>query len=323
MKDGVSGSDVLQQVARMLVGCVPHNDALGLGVRHFGHGRAETTLPWAAQLVGDPRTGVLHGGAITSTIDATCGAAVFAALRAPAPIATLDLRVDYLRPARPGEDVLCDATCDKVTRHVAFTRATAHHGDPGDPIATAAGAFMVFRRGRTFTPDAAAPAARSEPVAVVDEPRVEEPPAGEASFDDALAAAREHGDVDALVRTIPYAEFLGLRARAGAEGRTMVLPFRARNIGDSSLPALHGGTLGALLEAAALFEVFTAQPRHALPRTINVTIDFLRSGRPVDTYAMAEVIRAGRRVATVHARAWQGDSAAPVATAQVHALLAE
>jgi acyl-coenzyme A thioesterase PaaI-like protein len=108
----------------------------------------------------------------------------------------------------------------------------------------------------------------------------------------------------------------------------MVMPFRARNVGDSSLPALHGGTLGALLEAAALFELFAVQasssaPGEALPRTINVTFDFQRSGRPVDTFAVAEVIRAGRRVATVHARAWQDDPKAPVATAQMHALLAE
>jgi uncharacterized protein (TIGR00369 family) len=325
----VSGPDVLSLVTRMLVDRVPHNAALGLHVRHFGGGRAETTLPWAEHLVGDPRTGVLHGGAITSTIDATCGAAVFAGLRAPTPIATLDLRVDYLRPARPGEAVLCDATCDKVTRHVAFTRATAHHGDPREPIATAAGAFMVFRRGRAFSSETAAPA---EPRAEAPAEETAEKARADIAFDDALAAARAGGDVDPLVHAIPYARFLGLRAEAGAAGnesaRAMVMPFRARNVGDSSLPALHGGTLGALLEAAALFELFAFQasssaPGEALPRTINVTFDFQRSGRPVDTFAVAEVIRAGRRVATVHARAWQDDPKAPVATAQMHALLAE
>lgn len=332
MKVGVSEADVLAQVARMLVGQVPHNEALGLHVRRFGHGRAETTLPWAARLVGDPRTGVLHGGALTSTIDATCGAAVYAALRAPTPIATLDLRVDVLRPARPGEDVLCDATCDKVTRHVAFTRATAHHGDPGDPIATAAGAFMVFRRGRGPVRARSEPAASAADTGDAAKSPLDPAPVSGASFDDVLAAAREHGHMDALLRAIPYAQFLGLRAHHGEHGRTVVLPFAERNVGDATLPALHGGTLGALLESAALFELFAAQGRgdgsgdasgDPLPRTINVTIDYLRSGRPVDTFAVAEVIRAGRRVATVHARAWQDDPAAPVATAQVHALLAE
>jgi uncharacterized protein (TIGR00369 family) len=96
--------------------------------------------------VGNPATGVLHGGAITSLMDACCGAAVFMKLARPTPIATLDLRIDYLQPATPGLDVLARCECFRVSRNVAFVRGIAHHDDPGEPIAAAAGAFMLSTR---------------------------------------------------------------------------------------------------------------------------------------------------------------------------------
>jgi acyl-coenzyme A thioesterase PaaI-like protein len=89
----------------------------------------------------------LHGGAITSLLDACCGAAVFMKLGVPAPIATLDLRIDYLRMAEPKRDVLCKCECYKITRSVAFVRGIAYHDDEKDPIAAAAGSFILQGRG--------------------------------------------------------------------------------------------------------------------------------------------------------------------------------
>ena len=106
-------------------------------------GSARMRLPYSADLVGNPDTGVLHGGAITSLMDACCGAAVFMKLIMPVPIATLDLRIDYLRPADPGRDVLAHATCFRLTRNVAFVRGIAYVDDEADPVAAAAGAFML------------------------------------------------------------------------------------------------------------------------------------------------------------------------------------
>jgi uncharacterized protein (TIGR00369 family) len=100
-------------------------------------------LPYRADLVGNPDTGVLHGGVITALLDAASGASVFAALTTWAPIATLDLRIDYLRAAAAGQNVTCRATCYKLTRNVAFTRAVAYHDDETDPIASAVGTFML------------------------------------------------------------------------------------------------------------------------------------------------------------------------------------
>lgn len=125
---------------------VPHNTALGIQYREVGKGEACAELPYDEKLVGNPDTGVLHGGAITALLDAVSGASVFAKLTTPVPIATLDLRIDYLRPAEPHQTVICKATCYKVTKNVAFTRAVAYHADPADPIAQAVGTFMVSTR---------------------------------------------------------------------------------------------------------------------------------------------------------------------------------
>lgn len=105
-------------------------------------------LPYDEKLVGNPDTGVLHGGAITALLDACSGAAVFAALTEWSAIATLDLRIDYLRGGDPGRDITCRAHCYRVTRNVAFTRAVAYHDDEADPIATSAGTFMLGTKAR-------------------------------------------------------------------------------------------------------------------------------------------------------------------------------
>lgn len=127
-------------------GHVPHNVALGTTIDALRPGEAELRLPWKPELVGDPTRGVLHGGAITALLDATAGAAVFMALREPVPIATLDLRIDYLRAAIPHVDVVARAVCHRVTRHVAFARCEAFQRDADgqeQAVALANGSFMV------------------------------------------------------------------------------------------------------------------------------------------------------------------------------------
>ena len=103
-------------------------------------------LPYRADLVGDPETGVLHGGVVTTLLDACCGASVFMKVKADIPIATLDLRIDYMAPATPSLDLFARAECYRITRNVAFVRATAFHDDESAPIAMSAGTFMVDTR---------------------------------------------------------------------------------------------------------------------------------------------------------------------------------
>jgi uncharacterized protein (TIGR00369 family) len=134
---------------RSFVEGIPHNRALGMKVLSISRAEAIFALPYAAKLVGNPDTGVLHGGAITALLDAASGAAVFAALTDWVPIATLDLRIDYLRAAEPGHDVVARATCYKLGKNVAFTRAIAYHQDAAAPhaepdlIASSVGTFML------------------------------------------------------------------------------------------------------------------------------------------------------------------------------------
>jgi uncharacterized protein (TIGR00369 family) len=128
---------------------IPHNAALGIELLDFDRapGMASMRLPYSAKLVGNPETGVLHGGAITALVDATCGAAVFLGMQPFRPIATLDLRIDHLAAVPPDQAVVCRAHCVKVTRHAAFARAVAFVDEPGgerDPVATAAATFMIF-----------------------------------------------------------------------------------------------------------------------------------------------------------------------------------
>lgn len=125
---------------------VPHNRALGMEILDMRKAEAVFRLPYDEKLVGNPDTGVLHGGVITALLDGASGAAVFATLEDFVPIATLDLRIDYLQPAEVGKAVIARAHCYKLTRNVAFTRAVAFHDDEHDPIAHSVGTFMVSTR---------------------------------------------------------------------------------------------------------------------------------------------------------------------------------
>ena len=122
---------------------MPHGREIGMRLHRSSKGHAHLSVPYDERLVGDPQTGVLHGGVITALLDSACGAAVLSAASNPAVTATLDLRIDYMRPATAGQTVHAKAECYRMTRSIAFTRAVAYHTDPDDPIASAAGSFIV------------------------------------------------------------------------------------------------------------------------------------------------------------------------------------
>jgi len=130
-----------------------------------------------------------------------------------------------------------------------------------------------------------------------------------------MAAAKASHDYQKLIDLIPYAGFLGLTAAMQGDELITTMRYGDHLIGNPALPALHGGTLGALLESAAIFELLCRAETVVLPKTITLTIDYLRSGAPVDTYALGVVTRQGRRVTNVRMEAWQTDRRAPVATA--------
>lgn len=130
------------------------------------------------------------------------------------------------------------------------------------------------------------------------------------------------GTVASLSQTIPYAAVIGLETVEDETGLLTILRHRSSNIGNTQIPALHGGVVGALLEHAAIFHLLYAAEGDAFPKIVNISIDFLRSSRPADTFARGTLVKQGRRIANVRVAAWQDDPAKPVAAAHVHLLMA-
>jgi len=131
------------RIARQFIGAIPHAQALGLELLEVGDGMATIRMPYAQDLVGEPTTGVIAGGAVSAMMDTCCGAAVIAHPDNPGVTATIDLRIDYMRAATPGQAITTRATCYHITRSVAFVRADAWDDDVERPVASTTGAFTV------------------------------------------------------------------------------------------------------------------------------------------------------------------------------------
>lgn len=129
--------------------------------------------------------------------------------------------------------------------------------------------------------------------------------------------------LSAALARIPYAGFLGVRAELKGDELTLVLPFGEHLIGNPMLPALHGGVVGALMELTAITQLAIASKSAKFAKTIDIGVDYLRSGKPVDTYARARVVKIGRRIANIQAEAWQNERSQPIAAMHGHFLVAE
>jgi uncharacterized protein (TIGR00369 family) len=265
----------------------------GLKLDRAAPGEAWSSLPYRPVFVGDTGTGVLHGGVVTAMLDETCGMAVQLALDGTRAIATLDLRIDYQKPATPGLDIKAHSVCYRVTRSIAFVRATAYQDAEDDPVATATACFMVGANRTNMLTDI--PKDRRAP------------PTLEAPDDPAGPFANS-----------PFARCLGIRV---GDGGTLVMPFSPRIIGNPILPAIHGGMTGAFLETTAIVGLTRELGLSALPKPIGLTINYLRSGRALDSHANVSIVKQGRRVVAFEAKAWQDDPTKPIASAFGHFML--
>jgi uncharacterized protein (TIGR00369 family) len=265
----------------------------GLRLDRFARGEAWTSLPYRPVFIGDIKTGVLHGGVVTAMLDESCGMAVQLALDGTRAIATLDLRIDYQKPATPGLDIKAHSICYRVTRSIAFVRSTAFQGSEDDPVATATACFMIGANRTNMM--------------------------SEERLNDGVRPLLEAPeDPTSIFANSPFARFLGIRA---GNGDTLVMPFSPRIIGNPMLPAIHGGMTGAFLETSAIFGVTRELGVSAMPKPIGLTINYLRSGRALDSHAKVSIVKQGRRIVAFEAQAWQDDATKPIASAFGHFML--
>lgn len=141
---------------------------------------------------------------------------------------------------------------------------------------------------------------------------------------EARLRARAAGDFAPLIARVPYAAWIGITGCIEPDGALkLTLPFKPMLVGNPVLPAIHGGVIAGFMESAAMLDLLLRIDEDRVPKSIDFSIDYLRSARAVDSHASCAVERLGRRVAQVQIRCWQDDEAAPVAVARAHFLLAE
>ena len=133
----------LENLRQMMTAGIPHMAAVGLDVMSIDEDGILARSPHRPDFVGDPDTGVVHGGIVTVLLDSLSGMCVLPTLAKAMQVATLDLRIDYLKPAAPAYDIFASVHCYKTTRNIAFTRGVAYQGRIDDPIAHATGSFML------------------------------------------------------------------------------------------------------------------------------------------------------------------------------------
>jgi len=290
---------------RKYVSRAPHMRDIGMAVTALGADRGTMVLPDRPDWLGDPARGLLHPGPLIVLADSACGLAVGAAMTQPTPYATLDLRMDYLRPAGPGHDLHCEAHCYRMTRSVAFVRGEVWQRDRADPVAGVQATFMLSTPAGTHPSQHAAQRAAAEAP-----PPVWTAPTG----DDPVLDQAE----------VPYVQYLGLRLARGGDQPLFRMPYDEKLIGNPRLPALHGGVVAGFAETAATLHLIRTLGGAKFPKCIDFSIDYLRAGRPEATYAACEVVRQGARVALVQVRCWQGRGPEqPIVVARGHFLLTE
>jgi len=323
-------SDIFDFLRRTYVERTPHMVEAGMQITSIERARGTMTLPAREQWIGDPVRGLLHPGPIIVLADSCCGLAVGAALDTDLTYATLDLRMDYLRAAVPDQDVHCEAHCYRVSRSVAFIRAEVWQDDRTQPIASTQSAFMLATpsgsRPTTVKQGEVAPAPEAFNSAASAMLSGLSSSGRDPSASPELQASGWQPPAASLApqidRPIPYAEYLQIRVAPDPMQPVFRLPFDPKLIGNPFLPALHGGVVAGFAETAAILHLYQTLGGSKLPKSIDFSMDYLRVGRPEETFAACEVVRVGARVALVTVRIWQRSPDYPIGVARAHFLLA-
>jgi uncharacterized protein (TIGR00369 family) len=323
---GIFQDGPMSAFAKAFLQGIPFARAAGMQAERMSQARGSVTMAASDAWTGHAAANQIHPGCLAVLADTACGLAVGAAMNPIEPYATLDLRMDYLRPARAGLELRCDAHCHRLSRSVAFVRGEVFQPGSEEAVAAVNATFML----------ATANTRRQDLPGAAPRPKAADHTATPGDPADAPAAPRWHGGAAVLAHgQSPYVDFLGIERQIGLDaqqGDVFRMPFRPELIGNPVLPALHGGVVAGFAETAALLHlVFSNAPdadphttqahEGSAPRGVDFSIDYLRSAKPIDTFARCTTVRQGSRVALVHVTVWQDDPSKPIASARSHCLL--
>lgn len=313
-----------QAWAEAFISGIPYAVASGMRLVETGPGHASLLLPARATWTGDATRRLIHPGCLSVLADTACGLAVGCALDELEPFATLDLRMDYLRPPVAETDLVCRAECHRLSRSVAFVRGELTQPGQSEPVATVYATFMraTAATRRKDLPAGPAPAAPRPTPAQAASSLI-----APASIEPSQVFVSRAADVPETLAVppgrSPYVDFLNVHQQAQIDaGPVFRMPFKPELIGNPVLPALHGGILAGFGETAMILHLLTTNPGLAgIPRSVDFAIAYMRSAKPIDTFAQSTTVRQGNRVALVMVSLWQDDPARPVVQARGHFLM--
>lgn len=321
-----------QAWAEAFIAGIPYAVASGMTLVDTGPGRASLLLPARATWTGDAERRLIHPGCLSVLADTACGVAVGCALEELEPFATLDLRMDYLRPPVAETDLICHAECHRLSRSVAFVRGELTQPGQSEPVATVYATFMraTASTRRKDLPGAAKDggkdaakdtAARPTPAQAASS--LMSPASIEPSVVFTSVAADTPETLAVPPGRSPYVDFLNVHQQAQIDaGPVFRMPYKPDLIGNPVLPALHGGILAGFGETAMILHLLATNPGlSGIPRSVDFAIAYMRSAKPIDTFAQSTTVRQGNRVALAMVSLWQDDPARPVVQARGHFLM--
>ncbi len=319
----------MNSFAKAFLAGIPFARAAGMQAEHMSQARGSVSMRADEAWTGHAAADQIHPGCLTVLADTACGLAVGAAMNPIEPYATLDLRMDYLRPARAGLALRCDAHCHRLSRSVAFVRGEVFQAGSDEVVAAVNATFMLATANtrRQDLPEGTRPA-KAEGVHSSDTTRAT-----------TLASPIWQGTPVLATGQSPYVDFLGIERQISTDGQTgdvFRMPFKPELVGNPVLPALHGGVVAGFAETAALLHLVfsnaaqtdlqatqtqTQAQKSSAPRGVDFAIDYLRSAKPIDTFARCTTVRQGSRVALVQVTVWQDDPSRPIVSARSHCLM--
>lgn len=321
MTMSIFSSDSRTNWAQAFVSGIPYVAFSGMQVVEIGQGFVNLLLPARAIWTGDTKRNLIHPGCLSVLADTACGLAVGSAMDEMEPFATLDLRMDYLRPPVANINMMCRAECHRLSRSVAFVRGEVFQLGLAEPVATVSATFM---RGTSNTRKNTPQPALHTPVSPVEAAsHLVSPTSMDTSHHIRSTPADTPETPARTVGRSPYVDFLAIHQQAHVDaGPVFRMPFKPELIGNPLLPALHGGVLAGFGETAMILHLMDTVPGIPdAPRSVDFAMAYMRSAKPVDTFAQCTTVRQGNRVALAQVSIWQDDPQRPVANARGHFLM--